>query len=143
MRTNKILIQNRFSLKPKNLIGLIGFFIIVLLVSNPIHAQTDMASTNQDITVEGVVYDELGKPLEANITLKGTKVGTFASEDGTFTFPKELKQNNILIFTHLGFNTIEIKIDKSSTFLEVNMSSDVVEMLGAPQVDKPYKSKSN
>jgi len=142
MRTNKILIHNRFSLKLKNLIGLIGFFIIVLLVSNPIHAQTDMASTNQGITVEGVVNDEFGKPLEANIILKGTKIGTFANEDGTFTFPKELKQNDILIFTHLGFNTTEITIVENNTFLEVTMSSDVVEMLGAPQVDKPYKSKS-
>lgn len=143
MKTTKILTQNRFSLKLKKTIGLIGVFIIVLLFSNTINAQTNIASTNQDLIVKGVVNDELGKPLEANIILKGTKIGTFANEVGAFTFPKELKKNDILIFTHLGFNTTEIKITENNTFIEVTMSSDVVEMLGAPQVDKPYKSKRN
>jgi hypothetical protein len=102
-----------------------------------------MTSTNQDIIVKGIVNDELGQPLEANITLKGTKTGTFADKDGAFIFPKELKNNDVLIFTHLGFNTTEITIVEKSTFLEVTMSSEVVEMVGAPQVDKPYKSKRN
>jgi hypothetical protein len=143
MKTNMILTQNRFSLNLKKTIGLIGVFMIVLLVANPIYSQTNMTSTNQDIIVKGVVNDELGQPLEANIVLKGTKIGTSASKDGTFTFPKELKQNDVLIFTHLGFNTTEITIDEKSTFLDVTMSSEMVEMVGAPQVDKPYKSKRN
>jgi hypothetical protein len=143
MKTNKILLQNRFSIKLNKTIGLIGVFIIVLLVSNPIYSQTTMTSTNQDIIVKGIVNDELGQPLEANITLKGTKTGTFADKDGAFIFPKELKNNDVLIFTHLGFNTTEITIVEKSTFLEVTMSSEVVEMVGAPQVDKPYKSKRN
>ncbi|GGG40324.1 hypothetical protein GCM10010976_09910 [Bizionia arctica] len=117
--------------------------MIALLVSNPIYAQTDKASTNEEITVKGVVKDEFSQPLEANITLKGTTVGTSTDKDGTFTFPKELKKNDILIFTHLGFNTTEIKINEKHTFLEVTMGTEVVEMLGAPEVDKPYKSKRN
>jgi hypothetical protein len=143
MKTKKILKEHRFSLNLKKAIGLIGAFIIVLLVSNPIYAQTNMDSTNQGIIVKGVVIDDLGQPLEANIVLKGTKIGTFANKDGTFTFPEELKKNDILIFTHLGFNTTEITIVEKNTFLEVTMSSEVVEMVGAPQVDKPFKSKRN
>ena len=138
MKTQMTLTQNKFSLKS---LSMIGVFLIALLISNPIYAQTDKVSSNDDITVKGVVKDEFGQPLEANISLKGTKVGTFADTDGAFTFPKELKKNDVLIFTHLGFNTTEITIDEKSTFLEITMGTEVVEMLGAPQVDKPYKSK--
>jgi hypothetical protein len=144
MKTQITLTQNRFGLKKlKKTIGLIGIFMIALLVSNPIYAQTDNASTNGDITVKGVVNDEFGNPLEASIILKGTQLGTSADKDGAFTFPKDLKKGDVLIFTHLGFNTIEITIVEKSTFLEITMSSEVIEMVGAPQVDKPYKSKRN
>ncbi|TYA53094.1 carboxypeptidase-like regulatory domain-containing protein [Formosa maritima] len=134
MKTHMTLTQNRNSLKLKKAMGLIGIFIFTLLASVPINAQTD-------ITVKGIVTDEFGQPLEANITLKGANVGTFSDKDGTFTFPKELKKNDVLIFTHLGFNTIERTIDEKSSFLEISMGTEIVEMAGALEVDKPYKSK--
>lgn len=142
MKTQMTLTQNNFSLKKlMKSVSLIGIFMMALLISNPIYAQTDKASSSEDLAVKGVVNDEFGNPLEANITLKGTQVGTSADKDGAFTFPKELKKNDVLVFTHLGFNTTEIKIDEKHPFIEVTMGTEVIEMSGALAVDKPYKSK--
>ena len=142
MKTHITVSQKTTSFKKlKRTLGLISIFIIAILASNPMYAQTDKASSKEDITVKGIVNDESGLLLEANISLKGSKIGTSSDKNGAFTFPKALKKNDVLVFTHLGYNTTEIKIDENSTFLEITLSSELIEVLGALEVDKPYKSK--
>jgi len=130
---------------PKKKSGLIAILVIALLALNPMHAQTKNTTSepisNQELTVSGTVSDETGPLLGAAITLKGSNVGTISDEEGMFTFPKALKPNDILIISFLGYENKEIKIKKDTSFIKVVLDSDLVEMLGAVDTNKPYKTK--
>jgi hypothetical protein len=79
--------------------------------------------------------------LGVNIVLKGSKIGVMTDENGEFTFPKSLSSGDILVFSYLGYEKQDIKIDAKTTYINLIMSSDLIEMMGAPSSDKPYKSK--
>lgn len=100
-----------------------------------------LAQNNTGTQVKGIVSDENGPVDQVTITLKGTDTRTITDKKGMFTFPQALKENDVLVFSHLGYHTQEIKIDKNAPFIEVELASETVQMLGALQSDKPYKSK--
>ncbi|SDR87285.1 CarboxypepD_reg-like domain-containing protein [Formosa sp. Hel1_31_208] len=112
---------------------------------NPLQAQTEAvnktSNSTQDGIVKGVVSDEDGPLLGVNILLKGTSTGTFSDKNGEFTFPKALKKGDVLVFTFMGYDTKELKIIENLTFLKVELTSDLLEILGALDSEKPYKSK--
>ncbi|MGS2725319.1 carboxypeptidase-like regulatory domain-containing protein [Psychroserpens sp. BH13MA-6] len=118
-------------------IGWMTMLLIACISFSSLNAQTN----NAEIAVKGIVSDENGPLLGANIALKGSEVGTITSKDGTFTFPKSLNTGDILIISFLGYETKEIKITDDSAFLKIVLASDVVEILGALETNKPYKSK--
>lgn len=121
---------------------LLTIFCFALFNLNSVMAQTNpTASAANEITVKGLVINEDGALPGVNILLKGTKSGTVTDMDGTFTFPVKLKPNDVLIFQYIGYTTQEITIKTDSSFLKVELSPDLVEILGALDVDKPYKSK--
>nr|WP_321232170.1 carboxypeptidase-like regulatory domain-containing protein [uncultured Psychroserpens sp.] len=130
---------------PQKSLGLITILMIALLACNPVFAQTETTAsktqTSQDITVKGTVSDENGPLLGASINLKNDKVGTVSDENGAFTFPKALKPGDVLVFSFLGYEMKEVKIQKNTTFLKVVLETDIVEILGALESNKPYKSK--
>jgi len=126
-------------------LSFLAIFMIAALISNPVYAQTQNVTTasilEQQFTVKGKVSDDKGPLPGVNIILKGSKVGAVTDENGAFTFPKTLSSGDILIFSFLGYEKQEIKIDAQTTFINLVMSSDLVEIMGAPNTDKPYKSK--
>jgi hypothetical protein len=119
----------------------LGIILLTIFISNPIQAQVSTTQTNEVIEVAGIVKDDKGPIDKVSVKLKGTNFGATTDENGAFTFPKTLKEGDVLVFSHLGYNTHELRIDKNDTFLEVTLTTEVIEMLGALEVDKPYKSK--
>ncbi|MEH6535081.1 MAG: carboxypeptidase-like regulatory domain-containing protein [Psychroserpens sp.] len=119
--------------------------VIATLIANPMYAQMQNVATativDQQLTVKGKVSDKKGPLPGVNIALKGSEIGAATDENGAFTFPKLLSSGDVLVFSFLGFEKQEIKIDANTTFINLVMSSDLIEIMGAPNTDKPYKSK--
>ncbi|SFC56335.1 TonB-linked outer membrane protein, SusC/RagA family [Flagellimonas taeanensis] len=74
------------------------------------------------ITVTGTVVDNLGNPLPGtNVIVKGTTNGTQTDFDGKYTITAA--SDATLIFSYVGFRTIEVPINGNST-VDVAMEED-------------------
>ncbi len=120
----------------KKTISFLSIIMMTLFFSSNLLAQN-----NTGTEVKGIVSDENGPVDQVTITLKGTDTRTITDKKGMFTFPQTLKEKDVLVFSHLGYHAREIKIDKNAPFIEVELASETVQILGALQSDKPYKSK--
>jgi len=120
----------------KKTISFLSIIVMTLFFSS-----TLLAQNNTGTEVKGLISDENGPVDQVTITLKGTDTRTISDKKGMFIFPQPLKENDVLVFSHLGYHTQEIKIDENAPFVEVELASETVQMLGALQSDKPYKSK--
>ncbi|MGC1472900.1 MAG: carboxypeptidase-like regulatory domain-containing protein [Psychroserpens sp.] len=133
---------------PRKTLSAITVLMIALLSYHPIHAQKNTTpvsnESRQDFTVKGNVSDENGPLLGASVTLKGNStVGVVTDDNGAFTFPKALKAGDVLVFSFLGYEMKEVKIQKNMNFLKVVLETDLVEILGALESNEPYSSKRN
>ena len=76
-------------------------------------------------TISGKITDsQSGEPLAgAAVQVKGTYIGTVSDVDGNFTLsaPDDAKA---LIFSYVGFETLEVAIDKKTTF-HISMVPDL------------------
>lgn len=142
--------KRQFKFTQKNMktikkLSMAGFLFIALLASNSFYGQTNATTTtttsDQQLTVKGTVSDDDGILEGVSIIKKGTVIGTATDKNGAFIFPKPLKTGDVLLFSYLGYEEVEMKIDKNSTFIKLILTSDVVEMMGALQTEKPYKSR--
>ncbi|WP_298892724.1 carboxypeptidase-like regulatory domain-containing protein [uncultured Psychroserpens sp.] len=126
-------------------LGVISIVMIAAVISNPLYAQTQVTASatavGQQMTIKGKVSDDKGPLPGVNIVLKGSKVGAITDGKGEFTFPKALSSGDILVFSFLGYEKQEVKIDSNTTFINLVLSTDLVEIMGAVSTDKPYKSK--
>ena len=95
----------------------------------------------QDIIVKGVVSDEYGTLPDANVLLKGTAVGVKTDRNGEFTFPQALKPGDVLVFSFLGYQTEEVVITETTTFIRLVMQEEGIDILESLQTDQPYRSK--
>ncbi len=92
--------------------------------------------------VQGVVYDEDNYPLPGvNVYLKGSSVGTITDMDGRYEFPVELSEGDVLVFSYIGFETLEYKV-KNEEKLEVNMHMMYYDIMGEVSVDEVYAPKT-
>ena len=99
-------------------IGLLG------LVSYQAAAQTERTVTGKVLTANG--------PLPyAAITLKGTQIGVQADESGAFTFPKVLKEKDVLIISSLAYTDQEFIIKENSYFIEPYLEGEEIIITGA------------
>jgi len=74
-------------------------------------------------TLSGTVTDESGLPLPGvNIIVKGTTRGTQTDFDGNYSI--SALKDEILVFSYLGFETIEKTIKSNTTLLDVILDSD-------------------
>jgi hypothetical protein len=122
-----------------------GIMMLTLLAFNPIYGQTKTTTSTQvasnERTIKGLVSDE-EQPLEGvNVIQKNTKIGTVTNEKGEFTFPNKLKTGDVLLFSYLGYETQEVEIKDNTSFITLKLTTDLVEMIGALDTAKPYKSK--
>lgn len=70
----------------------------------------------------GVVSDEEGPLAGVSIYLKGkTSVGTATNIDGIFSI--KASKGDVIVFTFLGFNTVEYLVDKEEKNIQVLMTS--------------------
>lgn len=73
--------------------------------------------------VSGTVTDETGSPLPGvNVIVKGTSAGTTTDSNGKYSL--EVSPENILVFSFVGFNSVEIAVG-SQTVINVSMTSDI------------------
>ncbi len=148
-------------------LGVVGLSLASLLAANPAQAQEQKPpvievwqknkkdsvkplSPNRikNDTITGVVSDQHGPLPGVSVLLKGTVIGTDTDFDGKFTFPKPLKADDVLVFSYLGYQTVEVKVDWFTTIpLKMKMTEDMTAcnliVVGEVQVDKLFKSKKS
>ncbi|SDG94961.1 carboxypeptidase-like regulatory domain-containing protein [Winogradskyella thalassocola] len=126
-------------------LSFIGIMTLTLLAFNPIYGQNNTVTTTQvtvnEKTIKGVVSDETTSLEGVNVIQYGTKNGTVTNEKGEFTFPKKLKTGDVLLFSYLGYVTQKVEIKDDTTFITLKLTEDLIEMSGALDSAKPYKSK--
>lgn len=101
-----------FAQRPVKVAIYFCLFMILGLCTDQMQAQ----STER--TVSGVIQTEEGVLPYAAVVLKGTSVGVATDENGAFTFPQKLKENDVLLFSFLGYEDQEITITGDTTYIE-------------------------
>ena len=119
-----------------NTLSVLVFLLVATLYSNPGFAQSD-----KELIVKGNVSDELGPLHEANVVLKNTNIGASTDVNGNFTFPKSLKPGDVLLISYLGYHTAKITIKEDTSFIKIILTSEIYEVFGDLNSNKPYKSK--
>ena len=114
---------------------IIGFLLLATILSNPLQAQ------DKSITVKGVINSEIGPLDGVSIYLKNSKSGTVSKADGSFTFPSQLQEGDVLIFSYLGYEKKSLIINVTSTYLEILMKEAPIDVLSAVNSNKRFKSK--
>ena len=84
-------------------------------------------TTNNPITITGIVSDDLGPIAGVNVVVKGTTRGTTTNFDGNFAIKANEKE--VLIFSYTGKKTIELIISNKSEYL-ISMPDDVILLAG-------------
>ena len=119
-------------------LGFMAIFMLTMIAFIPSYAQS---TTSTEHTVKGIVNDEQGPLADVNVIEKGTRNGTVTNAKGEFTFPSKLKTGAVLVFSYLGYETQEITIKADTKFIRLELNEDLVEIIGALDSGKPYKSK--
>lgn len=127
-KSNKLLCCNYQNIK-SNLKTLFAvFFLIVATLKVNAASFTDSGkklaienkNSEADITIKGVVLDELGQPMiGVTIVPKGSPRGTTTDFDGTFTIVVSAT-TEALLFSYVGYETKEIAI-ANKTNISVSM----------------------
>jgi TonB-linked SusC/RagA family outer membrane protein len=105
------------------LVGVIPVFAIMDTHSQIISDLAEMSQQTRVIT--GKVIDTNGEPvIGANISVKGTTIGTISDIDGNYSFPN-IPDQSILVFSYLGMVTQEISIG-NRTNINVIMAIDAI-----------------
>ena len=135
----------RIEKKTFRALAYVTILMMTILAFNPMYGQSKKASSTEvaqnERTIKGIISNADGPVESASIVLKGAEVGTVSNKKGEFTFPKPLKTGDILLISYLGYDTIEVKIKRNTTFIKQILSEDLIEFVGALNTNKPYKSK--
>lgn len=94
---------------------------------------TTNSSVEAERIVKGIVRSgDANEPMAGvNIYLKGSTDGTVTDADGKFEFPRKLKEGDVLVFSFIGFETIEYIITSEVVDpIEITFSPAHYEMLG-------------
>ena len=81
----------------------------------------------QEKTISGTVSDNTGLPLPGvNIIVKGTSNGTQSDFDGNYTIQANVGQT--LVFSYVGFTTVEQAVTASSSNMSLQMQEDAAQL---------------
>ncbi len=140
--------KTKFALSQKHTFkafSFIGILVMTLLTSHYTYGQTKTVTsaeiTSNDRTIKGLISNEDGPLDGVNIVLKDTANGTITNAKGEFTFPVKLKTGDVLVISYLGYENQNVRIKENVSFIELVLTEDLVEMIGALDAAKPYKSK--
>lgn len=93
-----------------------------IFLSLVLHLFMTFSIIAQTLRVEGKVTDINGETLTGvNVVLKGTSIGTITDINGYYSFDTPLSQQQILVFTYIGFKTIEVNIAPNQSKYDVMM----------------------
>ena len=101
----------RISIRPRHLkiIGSFSLLMVFAFMTSGLHAQ------NTERTVSGIVTTYDGPLPYASVVLKGSMTTVTTDDDGAFTFPKKLKEHDVLIITSMAYDSYEVTIDSDTT----------------------------
>lgn len=138
--------------------GMVFLFVLMFFMATPTFAQEKKKEVpvrkidakemekrkNDGRIVKGkVLFNGEGLP-GVSILLKGTNKGIDSDYNGNFRFPIALLEGDILVFSFIGFDDKELKMDKQTNYFNVKMveSSEMLELivLDSPQTTKLFKS---
>ena len=108
----------------------------LLLLTN-VKAVPVYVTDGNPVTVTGTVRDEAGNPLKgASVILKMTSTGTTTDENGQYSLTLEPRENNVLVFSYVGLETIERQAaDKLDVVMKESVTPiDAVNVNGHPFV---------
>ncbi len=117
-----------------NVPGLLAFLLFMIFLQQPAQATfvpegrsgTEIRTVDQDtkIQIRGEVRDISGEPIPGvNVFEKGTMNGTVTSVDGIYVI--EAAPNATLVFSFVGFQTLEVPVNNQPTH-DVVLNEDVV-----------------
>lgn len=113
-----------------------------IIIIHPKEKSTESNSSFQikEITIKGAVTDKNGNPLlGATVSIKGTPKGTITDNDGKYTII--VNKGNTLLFSYVGMQTQEIKINTQS-LVNISLSEVTVGMNEVVVVGYGTQSKS-
>ncbi|RMF53279.1 MAG: SusC/RagA family TonB-linked outer membrane protein, partial [Bacteroidetes bacterium] len=86
-----------------------------------------VAGTLKAQTIQGTVTDRAsGEPLPGvNVAVKGTTIGTTTDIDGRYTLTLP-EGNRTLVFSFVGFRTLEADVPPGQTTFDVQLEEDVL-----------------
>lgn len=113
--------------------------VFLLTLSSPSWAQKR--------TISGIVTDETNEPvIGANVVIKNTTVGTITGIDGQYRI--EAPDNATLVFSFIGYNSIEEKVN-GRTQINVSMKSNDITLsdvigcgIWCTKKSEPYRCNS-
>lgn len=96
-----------------------------IILSKHEGAQTPPVATSQK-EIRGVVNDELGDPvIGAAVMIKRGKTGSITDTDGKYMI--KTSEGDILLFSYLGYNSQEIKVENQTT-INVTLEPDTKQL---------------
>ena len=100
-----------------------------------------VAAVEQNIQVRGVVKDNMGPLIGANVLIKGTNKGTITGIDGEFTL--EVQGGDVLQISFIGYKTQEITVKGSKREFNILLEEDVNLLEGVVVVGYGTQKKVN
>lgn len=76
-------------------------------------------------TISGVVNDVNGPLAGVTVLVKGKSTGTITDEYGRFSIIAS--ENDIIVFSYMGFNTLEVSVNKQTTF-NIQLEEDTTQL---------------
>jgi len=120
--------------------------LMLTMATRPSTAMNSMISTEQTVNVSqahavrGIVVDAENTPLPGvNVVKKGTPVGTTTDVNGKFTFPEQLENGEVLIFSLIG-PVVEYTVSDDED-VTIVIGNDNVTVLGDGATDDLYGEK--
>ena len=126
MKTHAIKIKQQ----PLKMMGSLFLMIVFALMASSAMGQ----STKR--TVSGVVKTGDGPLPYTAVVLKGSTVGTTTDENGAFTFPQKLKENDVLVISSLAYDDHEIVIKGDTSYVEPFLEGSALIIVGALRTRK-------
>lgn len=86
-------------------------------------AQKNVSNTPPVITTRGVIRDAMGQSLPGvSVVVKGTTRGTVSDHEGVYVI--DVKEDDILVFSFIGFSLIEMPVEGRTT-VDVVMQEEI------------------